>query len=177
MTAPVDVWRQVADRWTEVRAQIGDSQWDAPTPCEGWTVRDLVDHLQWHASALGMMGADTEPGDDWTRVRAAFDAVLSDPARLQGVVDDFGGMPKPDLAAFLIGDRLIHTWDLARAIGVDDSLPAEAVHAALAGLQHAPADFIRGRNPLGLPMMREPVEVPDDASDQDKLIAFSGRRP
>ncbi len=177
MTAPVDIWRQVADRWTEVHAQIGDDQWRAATPCEGWTVRDLVDHLQWHGTALNLLGADTTPGDDWDRIRAGLDAVLSDPSRLQGTVEQFGGMPKQDLAAFLIGDRLIHTWDLARSLDVDDALPADAVAATMAGLQHAPPEFLRGRNPLGLDMMKPPVPTPQDASDQDAMLAFSGRRP
>ena len=177
MTAPVDIWREVADRWAEVYAQIGDDQWQDKTPCEGWTVRDLVDHLQWHATALSMLGADSKPGADWEQIRSTLDAVLSDPSRLQGTVEQFGGMPKPDLAAFLVGDRLIHTWDLARSIGVDDTLPADPVEATMAGLQHAPPEFLRGRNPLGLNMMGAPVHVPEDASDQDKMLAFSGRRP
>jgi uncharacterized protein (TIGR03086 family) len=177
MTAPVEIWRQVADRWTEVYAQIGDDQWQDKTPCEGWTVRELVDHLQWHATALNMLGADTTPGDSWDHIRSALDALLSDPAHLQGAVDQFGGMPAHDLAAFLIGDRLIHTWDLARSIGVDDDLPTEAVAATMAGLQHAPPEFLRGRSPLGLDMMGTPVDVPEDSDDQDKMLAFSGRQP
>ena len=32
---------QVADRIATVPAD----SWDAPTPCEGWTARDLLDHL------------------------------------------------------------------------------------------------------------------------------------
>jgi hypothetical protein len=34
MTAPVEIRRQVVERWTEVHAQIGDGQWDNQTPCE-----------------------------------------------------------------------------------------------------------------------------------------------
>ncbi len=177
MTEPKEVWRQVADRWTEVHAQIGDDQWDNQTPCSDWTVRELVDHLQWHGTALSMLGADIGPGDGWADIRAALDAVLADTSNLEGAVPQFGGMPKPDLAGFLIGDRLIHTWDLARAIGVDDTLPADPVAAAMAGLQHAPSEFLRNPNPLGIAMMGRPVEVRDDASAQDKMLAFSGRRP
>ena len=121
MTAAADIWRQVADRWTEVHAQIGADQWQDTTPCEGWTVRELVDHLQWHMTALRMLGADTTPDASWDQIRSALDALLSDPASLQGTVEEFGGMAKHDLAAFLIGDRLIHTWDLARSIGVDET--------------------------------------------------------
>ena len=173
----MEIWQQVADRWTEVYAQVGDDQWDNQTPCADWTVRELVDHLQWHAKALTMLGADTRSGDGWNEIRAAFDAVLADPSNLEGTAQEFGGMPKPDLAAFLIGDRLIHTWDLARSIGADETLPADAVGATMAGLQHAPREFLRSPNPLGIHMMGHPVEAPVDASDQDKMLAFSGRQP
>jgi uncharacterized protein (TIGR03083 family) len=48
---------------------IREDQWDAPTPCEGWTVRDLVDHLVveqlWVPALLG--GATVaEVGDRFT---------------------------------------------------------------------------------------------------------------
>ena len=177
MTAPHEIWRQVADRWSEVYAQIDEGQWDNPTPCEGWTVRDLVDHLQWHVTALRMLGADTQPGGGWEEIRSDLDALLSDPSRLEGNVDDFGGMPKSALAAFLVGDRLIHTWDLARSIGVDETLPPDAVAATMEGLQHVPVELLRGRNPLGLNMMGDPVAVPDGVTDQDKMLAYTGRRP
>ncbi len=177
MTGPMDIWQQVADRWTEVYAQVRDDQWDNPTPCADWTVRELVDHLQWHAQALRMLGADTKPGGGWKQTRSAFDELLSDPSGLDGDTPEFGGMPKPGLASFLIGDRLIHTWDLARAIGVDDTLPPAAVAATMAGLQHAPSEFLRHPNPLGIPMMGHAVDVPAASSDQDKMLAFTGRQP
>lgn len=177
MAAPVEIWRQVADRWAEVYAQIDEDQWDNETPCAEWTVRELVDHLQWHGTALRMLGADIERGADWAEVRSTLDEILSDPSALAGTVDEFGGMPKQGLASFLIGDRLIHTWDLARAIGVDESLPADAVEATMAGLRHVPTELLRGRNPLGISMMADPVAVPDDASGQDRMLAFTGRRP
>ena len=44
MESIADVWGLAADKWEEVMAQVGDADWDKPTTCEGWTVRDLVDH-------------------------------------------------------------------------------------------------------------------------------------
>jgi uncharacterized protein (TIGR03086 family) len=137
-----------------------------------------VDHtLSWQAEGGGLIGADTTPGDDWDRIRAAFDALLSDPARLTGNVSEFGGVPKQDLAGFLIGDLLIHSWDLARSIGADETLPPETVEATTIGLHHVPPALLRGTNPLGQKMMAQAVEVAADASSQDKMLAFTGRRP
>ena len=44
MTGPIDMWRPVADKWTEVFTLVGDADWDKPTPCADWNVRGLVDH-------------------------------------------------------------------------------------------------------------------------------------
>ena len=85
--------------------------------------------------------------------------------------------PSRSSPRFLIGDLLIHSWDLARSIGADETLPPAAVDATMAGLHHVPPELLRGTNPLGQPMMGPPVEVADDASVQDRMLAFTGRRP
>jgi|SRR3954452_1345276 len=178
MSGPIDLWRPVADKWTEVYAGVGDSDWDRQTPCKEWTVRGLVDHnLQWQAKGGAMLGAATKPGDDWDTIRAAYAAHLSDPANLEGTVEEFAGAPKQQLAAFLIGDLLIHSWDLARSIGADETLPPVAVEATMDGLHHVPPDLLRGHNPLGQAMMGTAVDISDDASLQDRMLAFSGRQP
>ena len=179
MSGPLELWRQTADKWSQVYGQVGDGQWENETPCAGWTVRDLVDHtLAWQAKGGNLLGADIAPDDrDWERIRAAYAALLADPARLAGTVPEFAGIPKADLAAFLVGDLLIHSWDLARSIGADDRLPPDVVAATTDGLHHVPPDLLRGTNPLGQKMMGPAVEVPDDASAQDKMLAFTGRTP
>jgi len=177
MNGPIDAWRPVADKWTEVLAQVGDTDWEIRTPCAEWTVRGLVDHtLQWQATGGAMLGAATAPGDDWETIRKAYADHLADPSNLEGTVDEFAGIPKQELAAYLIGDLLIHSWDLARSIGADEALPLAAVEATMAGLQHVPPALLRGRNPLGQPMMGPAVEISPDASLQDRMLAFSGRR-
>jgi uncharacterized protein (TIGR03086 family) len=178
MSEVLDIWRQVAAKWGEVSGQVRDDQWGNPTPCDEWTVRQLVDHtLDWQAGGGRLLGADVAPGDDWDRIRRAFDAHLADPGRLAGTVDAFAGIPKQDLAGLLIGDLLIHSWDLARSIGADETLPPDAVEATTAGLHHAPAALLRGTDPLGHKMMAPAVEIPGDASAQDRMLAFTGRRP
>jgi len=168
----------VADKWTEVYARIGDADWDIQTSCEEWSVRGLVDHtLQWQAMGGRMLGAATTPGDDWATIRSAYTTHLSDPSNLAGTVDEFAGIPKQELTGFLIGDLLIHSWDLARAIGADETLPPAAVEATMAGLHHVPPELLRGHNPLGQAMMGPAVEIADDASIQDRMLAFSGRQP
>ncbi|MEP6817083.1 MAG: hypothetical protein ABI873_16200 [Marmoricola sp.] len=52
-----------------------------------------------------------------------------------------------------------------------------AVEATMSGLQHVPPELLRGRNPLGQPMMGPPVQISDGASIQERMLAFAGRRP
>jgi len=86
-------------------------------------------------------------------------------------VPEFGDMPKHQMVGILIGDLLIHSWDLARSIGADDTLPPAAVEATMMGLSRFPEEQMRGS------MFGPAIEVPDDASAQDKLIGFVGRQP
>jgi hypothetical protein len=114
---------------------------------------------------------------DREQIRASYAALLADPAQLGGTVPEFAGIPEANLAGFLIGDLLIHSWDLARSIRVDDTLPADVVAATTDGLHHVPPDLLRGANPLGQKRMGPAVQVSEDASAQDKMLAFTGRRP
>jgi hypothetical protein len=64
----VDIWRQAAAKWSEVYGQVTGSQWDRPTPCQEWTVRQLVDHtLSWQAEGGCLLGADTAPIEEIMR--------------------------------------------------------------------------------------------------------------
>lgn len=172
MTVEGDVWREAAAKWNEVTAQVGE-RWDAPTPCEGWSVRELVDHtMHWQAQGGTVLGAGTSTDDDWATIEPALSAALDDPANLEGVAEEMGGAPRRQVAGFVIGDLLIHSWDLARSLGVDDTLPAATVDATLMGLSRVPDEMLRGENMFG-----PPLDVADDASPQDKLLAFAGRQP
>ena len=37
--------RRHADRFTAVVEAAGDTQWSSPSPCEGWTAADVLDHV------------------------------------------------------------------------------------------------------------------------------------
>jgi hypothetical protein len=68
-------------------------------------------------------------------------------------------------------DVLMHTWDLARATGLDDTLDPDEVHNAYTGM--LPLDeMLRSSGHYG-----PKTEVPDDVPEQDKLMAFIGRHP
>ena len=68
-------------------------------------------------------------------------------------------------------DQLIHGWDLATATGQDATMPDDLAEAAFATLDGRLTDDQRRS------AFKAAVEVPDDASAQDKLLAYTGRRP
>ncbi len=68
-------------------------------------------------------------------------------------------------------DLLVHGWDIARATGQDETLPAHEVTRVYADAVSL-GDNLRSEGVCG-----PAVEVPDDASDQDRLLALMGRTP
>ena len=162
-----------ADEWTEVAGNLTDADWSKPTTCDSFTVRDLVDHtMHWQAMGGSVFGAGTKPGDDWSAVQPAVAAALSDPANLEGTSEAMGGMPKQQVLGLIVTDLLVHSWDLARSIGAEETLPPAAVEATMMGLGRMPEEMLRSDTMFG-----PAVAVADDASAQDKLIAFVGRQP
>ena len=172
---PAAIWRQAADCFEAKLGEVGADQWDSPTGCGEWSVRELVDHtLFWQANLGTVLGAETSAEDGWEAVKSAVSAALEDPSALEGSIEGgpMNGMPRHQAMGLATTDVLVHSWDLARAIGADDTLPADAVEAVHLGLTRMPEKLLRSPNLFG-----PAVEVPDGASAQDKMIAFTGRRP
>lgn len=49
----VRAWRESADAILALAAELDDAEWDLPTDCPGWTVKDVVAHLAHLESQLG----------------------------------------------------------------------------------------------------------------------------
>ena len=162
-----------------VLAHVSDDDLDAPTPCIGWTVADLVAHVvvgnEWAAERMGGALIDLPDGDRVARHRAAAVqavAAFSAPGWQQRTVElPFGELPAPVYAAIRAGDVYVHAWDLATAIGADTDLDpdlGEAIHAATAP---ALSPELRGD---GRPFGPE-QPCPPDRTTADRLAAFMGR--
>jgi uncharacterized protein (TIGR03086 family) len=170
---------------------IQPDQLDNPTPCEGWTVRDVLNHITGGAEMftiaategkvsdekLGQLMVGDNLGSDY---KAAF-AAASDRAQqafgAPGVAEKmvtlpFGEMPAGVAVNFAIFDVTTHAWDLAKGTGQGTDLDPEVLGAALDAAQMMLNDDFRA---LGL--FGQPVPVPDDAPMQDRLAAITGRTP
>ncbi|MDJ0399245.1 TIGR03086 family metal-binding protein [Rhodococcus rhodochrous] len=164
-------------------AQIRD--WHAPTPDTEWDVTDLVWHMvdeqRWIQPLLSGRSLDDakaalEPiGDDlaaeWARFADQATAAWAMASPAQEVHLSYGTVPCLDYMKQQIADITVHTWDLARAIGADETLDAELVDAVLADVEPQ-KDMLASSG-----LFADPVPVPDDASPQDRLIALTGRDP
>jgi uncharacterized protein (TIGR03086 family) len=172
------IWRQVADGFSERLEVVGSQDWAKPTCCEKWNVATLVDHAigaqRMIPKALGATGAIDATGGDpvavWKKVRFGAEAALGAPGALdQQVKLPFGEMKAGDGLAFPLGDLLVHTWDVSRAIGANDRLNPGACEKAIADLEPIDA-LLRGPGFYG-----PKLEPAADADVQDRLLAFLGR--
>jgi uncharacterized protein (TIGR03086 family) len=174
--------RQVAGGFTARVEAVPPDGWDRPSPCEGWTARDVVGHLAESARGFLSRGgvdlpdgpsAEDDPPGAWAHTRDHVLAVLEDP-ELAGrrFETGMGEMSLEEMVGrFGVGDVLVHTWDLARAVGLDDTLDPDEVHRLLQTME--PNDELMRQGTAFGPK----VPVPDDADEQTRLIAFTGRRP
>lgn len=171
-------YARVADDFGRVLSGVTD--WSAATPCEEWDARRLAAHVvdvtRSFLARLDGSEPPTLPPD--ADVVAAWDSARADVERAlvespDQPVAGFGGeQPFAEVVGgVLCTDTLLHTWDLARASGQDETLDLTAVSKAQAFL--APhAGMLRRPGGFG-----PEVTVPADASAQDRLIAFAGRDP
>lgn len=181
-STPSSFHRDVAAGFTA--AVRGATDWDAPAPVAGWTARDVVRHLnEWFPGFLesgsGLTlpegpSLDDDPVDAWVTRAQAVQAILDDPevADRELTNPHLGTMTVAEaVSRFYTGDVFLHTWDLARATGQDETLDADlcaTMYEAMLPMD----DVLRSSGQYG-----PKVEVPVDADPQTKLLAFIGRDP
>jgi uncharacterized protein (TIGR03086 family) len=194
---------------TETIAAVRADQLELPTPCDELDVRGILGHLVGVLDRAAAMGRGEDPmsspgtidvadeDDGWVAAWAAavadVEAAWQDDEALDRIVV-LPWLTAPGRTALLgyVNETVVHTWDLAQAIGSmpawDDEVVA-AAYGAIAGSlppegrlemfeqirEHMDVeglpDGFRGA-PFG-----EAVTVPADAPPIDKLVAYTGRRP
>ncbi len=165
------------------RRIVAVTDWDAPTPDSEWTTRDLVTHVideqRWIPKLLtgcdyAQAEADLEPiGRDLPGEWAKFAAAASDawrnapadtPVHLSTDV-----VRADQYLTEQTSDITIHTWDLARATGTDETLPDELVRAVWEYFEPQIEDL------AATGLYAAPVEVDADAPLLVRLLAVTGR--
>jgi uncharacterized protein (TIGR03086 family) len=166
---------------------IGDGDWCAPTPCEEWDVRSLLNHLVgenlWAVELFAgrtiaevgsrldgdLLGHD--PAAAWAGSAAGALAAIREPGAVERTVHlSFGDFTGAEYLEQLFADLLVHGWDLARSIGRDERLDPALVRACASWF----ASWEDGYRSAGAIGARPAVDQPDD---QARLLAAFGRNP
>jgi uncharacterized protein (TIGR03086 family) len=155
--------------------------------CDGWTVKDLADHvLGGNRFAVALLAGrsaqdayaaalearfDGDPFEEFQESAAAQTAAFASFGDLRRLVPHLAGdIPAQTFLGFRVGDLLLHGWDLARSIGTDDSLDSELVvevwnsPQAFGGAIAIPALGTVPGDPL-----------PEDTPLADRLLGATGR--
>jgi uncharacterized protein (TIGR03086 family) len=187
---PMDALARADAQFARVIREVTVDDLDRPSPCEGWDVRGLLNHVIGgnRASVMLLEGGSRDDvmaifgedliGDDYlvayedsiAESRAAF----AEEGALQLTVHHMmGDIPATQLLQFRTGDLTLHGWDLARAIGADEAIDPELAAFVLEGmLPMAPmiaSVGVFGEGPSGT--------VGEDAPAQERLLDLTGRRP
>jgi len=181
MSETLDRYQAIAGGFSARLNGLSEGQWSAATPCPEWTVRDVVSHVvgvhrRINATLDGSTPEEVAPDADllaeWPAATSAVAESLADEERASKVVNSaFGDQPFESMVGRLLcGDTLVHTWDIARATGQDETLDPHAVAKCIEFL--GPIDEAI-RRPGGFGPKIDPAQAEDE---QTKLLNFCGRR-
>lgn len=147
-----------------------DGRWDSSSPCDAWDARGVLEHVIGFHDVLLLRPLGLKPDrprdDPQARWHVTYDSVTE--------AFESGGVARLDaskLVPSLTRDVLVHTWDLARAVGADDRLDPGWCELCYAGLPEDP----RALSASG--MFSDPLVVDGEIDVQAKLLARLGRRP
>lgn len=148
MTA-LDLARREREEFADFLSGLTPEQWDRPSLCSGWSVRDVVAHcVSFEGLTARELATRFVKGRLQTdRINALAVAALADQPtdRLVGILRDnaephglgggFGGR-------VALTDNMIHQQDIRRPLAMPRQIPAERLGAALDFVRYAPT--IRG---------------------------------
>lgn len=177
MNAQINDFQVNAGRFSDVVDRGGD--WGGVSPCEDWTAADVLHHVvdtqrgffEQREAVLGDRPSG-DPPEVWRAHLGAVGRAVADTGFVTTEYDGHFGRTTVagTLADFYGFDLLVHRWDLARGLGHDltfDEAELDRIEQALDGF--GDALYAEG-------VCRPPVEVPDGAPRQVRLLARMGRR-
>jgi uncharacterized protein (TIGR03086 family) len=177
--SPADRHAVVAGGFTRLVGQTAD--WAAPAPVDGWTARDVVGHLvEWFPGFLSGGGVELPAGpavtDDpvaaWQHQTDAVQALVEEHGEESFTHPRAGSHRLADAVdQFYTADVFMHSWDLARAGGLDPGLDEDFAARMLEGMRPI-EQLLRDSGQYG-----PAVPVAYDAPVVERLIGFIGRDP
>ena len=165
---------------TAVLDAVPDDSWTSPSPCEGWTARDVVRHLidtqreflTRHGIDLGgPPDVDNDPAAAWgDHSKRVAEAISDDTAAGRPFDGHFGPTTVgATLEQFYVWDMIVHRWDVARAVGTDTVLSDTELDRLEAGADSfGEALYMDG-------VCAPAVETPEGAGRAVRMLARLGR--
>jgi uncharacterized protein (TIGR03086 family) len=183
-----DAMARAMTGFAAVVADVDDDDWDRASMCDGWTIRDVVEHVvggdRFAPIILGggtldeaieaVVGVD-HLGDD--PIGAVADAAASTRAAFADSLDRLvdhpvGSIPARRFIGFRVFDQLGHTWDIAAALGRPVELDPVAVQVAL-DVAEAEREMLDASTHFAMP----PSIDADDGDPQATFLRTIGRTP
>ncbi|MBD0691733.1 TIGR03086 family metal-binding protein [Streptomyces sp. CBMA123] len=198
----LDRFLLASGEFERILRSVRPGQWTLPTPCTDWNVRQLVHHMArgnlnyllllhgGHRTEFLRLRETDAPGDSPAAAYAASVRQLADAYgrsdALCRILDyPLGPLTGRQALAVRTADSTVHTWDLATALGLDDTLhPAlvawldEHLATIYAGLPETPVDPDSTHRFFAAPDDRPTEGPPTPApSRQTRLLRTMGRSP
>jgi uncharacterized protein (TIGR03083 family) len=187
-----DLWAAVvAERRAQANllAALSPDQWDAPTLCDGWRVRELVAHttMPFRTSRLRMVVELVKARGDFNRMADRYarrDAAALPPGTLLACLRDNITHPWTPPGGGLHGalsHDVIHGLDLTVALDLDRRVPTERVGMVLDGMRPRNIAFF-GADLAGVMLQATDIDwrhgsgAPVRGLAQDLLLVLCGRR-
>jgi uncharacterized protein (TIGR03086 family) len=189
MSEIAERYRRRAEAFERKVAAVTPDQWENQSPCAKWTARDVVEHVvTMHGVMLIPVARKLEPADDplsaFQEARAAIEDVLEDPVAALSESDTPGGRMTAEqhIDQVVSDDLVLHSWDLARATGQDETIEPVDIERLWATAAAIPPDLMtKYRTPgafgEGIEVYGAEVPVALDAPLQDRLLGLLGRQP
>jgi uncharacterized protein (TIGR03086 family) len=180
-----ELHRRAVENWQARLEAVTSGQWVGATPCAGWDVRALVNHVVgeelWTPPLVDGVTIE-EVGDRFDGDVLGEDPVGAGRAAAEAAaaaVDQrlpgggtahlsFGDVPLEEYVHQLLADHLVHGWDLAAATGQDRDLDPDVLAAVAAWFVERESLYREGG------AVGPRVDAADDP--QSQLLAGFGRR-
>ncbi len=180
-TRSTPTFATLASRFGATVDRAAATGWDRPSPCDGWSAADVVAHvvstqrdfLAEHGHPLEGPSTPEDPAASWHTHADAVTALLDTPGVADTALDSMFGPTTVGaaLAEFYGFDLVVHRWDLARAAGTTPDFTDAELDMVEANIT-AWGDHLYMEG-----ICAGPVEVADDATRTERLLAQTGRDP
>jgi uncharacterized protein (TIGR03086 family) len=190
----IDLHRRSLAAVAPVLARVRPRDLELPTPCTGWDLRVLLEHMtgQDHGFAAAVRAGSATDVDaaafaprplgthpaaaaaaSTSEVGAAFAEAAADPARTVWLAEFRYRFPLEQVAGFHLIDTLVHGWDVAVALGIAVDYDDELVAAGLTQAGRVPTGAARERPVAPF----APVRASEGTDPWERTLALLGRDP